>query len=196
MITNKSDLKEYLNFEKRKIFTGSSRFLFLRVLLGQEKAIIYKFQKRLRVTEYHKNTGHKIRFFLSQILLKRLSNKTGLHIPVNTFGKGLKIMYLGSILVNSGSRIGENCSIHINTAIVARGREFDDSCPVLGDNIVIGVNAVILGNVKIANGIAIGAHALVNKSFLEENIAIAGVPAKKISDNGQSTWGHIQKSKI
>ena len=38
------------------------------------------------------------------------------------------------------------------------------------------------------NGIAIGANSLVNKSFEEQNIAIAGCPAKKISNNGDSTW--------
>ena len=38
------------------------------------------------------------------------------------------------------------------------------------------------GNISIANGTAIGANAVVNKSFSEENIAIAGVPAKKIAD--------------
>lgn len=49
--------------------------------------------------------------------------------------------------------------------------------------------ATILGNVWIANGITIGANALVNKNFDEEKIAIAGVPAKKISDNGRWQWG-------
>ena len=43
-----------------------------------------------------------------------------------------------------------------------------------------GVGANIIGNVKIADGIIIGANSLVIKSFLEENIVIAGVPARKI----------------
>jgi len=42
--------------------------------------------------------------------------------------------------------------------------------------------------VYIANNVAIGANALVNKSVEEENIAIAGVPAKKISNNGRLEW--------
>ena len=43
----------------------------------------------------------------------------------------------------------------------------------------------IYGNIRIASGIMIGANAVVNKSFDEENICIAGVPAKKISDLGR-----------
>ena len=60
--------------------------------------------------------------------------------------------------------------------------------PELDNGIVIGTGSVILGNIKIADGIAIGANALVNKSFKEENIAIAGVPARKVSSNGRSEW--------
>ena len=62
--------------------------------------------------------------------------------------------------------------------------------PVLGDNIVVGYGAVILGNTHVANGVAIGANAVVNKDVLEENIAVAGVPARKISNNGRNTWAN------
>ena len=95
-------------------------------------------------------------------------------------------MHVGSILVNHNSRIGKDCSLHINTSIVASGH--GSSSPKLGDGIVVGVGAAILGNIELADNIAVGANAVVNKNFLEENIAIAGVPAKKISDNGRLTW--------
>lgn len=118
-----------------------------------------------------------------------MKNKYGLHIEINVCKKGLKIMHLGSIITNSNVRIGENCSIHINTAFVAQG--VNDSTPTIGDNVVVGVGATILGGITIANGIAIGANSLVNKSFTEENIAVAGVPAKKVSNNGKLKWGKI-----
>lgn len=116
-----------------------------------------------------------------------------LHIPPNSFGCGLKIMHLGPILVNGKVKAGKNISIHINTSIVAGGP--GNGVPVLEDGIVIGVGAVILGQVRIAKNIAIGANAVVNKTFLEENIAIAGVPAKKISDHGRVTWSNNHKQK-
>lgn len=93
---------------------------------------------------------------------------------------------LVTVLLNGRVRIGENCSLHINTALGAGGT--NDDVPVLGDGIVVGVGAVILGGVHLANHIAVGANAVVNKDFLEENIAIAGMPAKKISNNGSLEW--------
>ena len=78
-------------------------------------------------------------------------------------------------------------SLHVNTAIVAGGTNHE--APVLGRNVVVGIGAVVLGGVKVADYTAIGANAVVNKDVLEENTCIAGVPAKKISDNGSKSWG-------
>ena len=84
----------------------------------------------------------------------------------------------------------DNCSIHINTAFVAQG--VSNEVPTLGDGVVVGVGAVLMGGIHIANNVAIGANAVVNKDVLEENIAVAGVPAKKISNSGRLEWNKKQ----
>lgn len=185
MIRSRKELKEWLSYERKKydeIVWGG----VWRGIAQTEVAVIWNFQKRLRITEYHCNTGHRIRYIFNTILLNRKRNKYGLHICINVFDKGLKIMHLGSILTNPRVRVGKDCSVHINTAFVAQG--VTDGTPVIGNNVVIGVGATLLGDITIADGIAVGANALVNKSFEEENIAIAGVPARKISESGRAKW--------
>ena len=115
------------------------------------------------------------------------THHNALNIDCNVCGKGLKIMHLGPILTNGRAHIGENVKLHVNTHIVAGGS--NDDVPIIGNNVVIGVGAVVLGRSIIADGIAIGANAVVNKSFQQPNITIAGVPAKKISDKGRDSWG-------
>ena len=100
-------------------------------------------------------------------------------------------MHVGPILINGRVSIGQNCVLHINTALVAGGT--NDEVPHLGDGIVVGVGAVILGGVNIADNIAVGANAVVNKSFDESDIAIAGVPAHKVSNNGRTKWNVNKK---
>ena len=95
-------------------------------------------------------------------------------------------MHVGPILVNDKAAVGECCSLHIGTGIVAGG--VNDLAPVIGNHVVIGVGAKIVGNVHLADGIAVGANAVVTKDFFEPDIAIAGVPAKKISNNGSKCW--------
>lgn len=183
MICSKQDLKEYLQVELPRYRAGGR---LKRWISNSESSILYKHQVLLRKAEYYTNTKRKLGAMYYRIRLNRIQNKYAIHIPLNTCGKGLKIMHVGPVLLNGRVRIGENCSLHINTALVAGG--INDNVPVLGDGIVVGVGAVILGGVHLANHIAVGANAVVNKDFLEENIAIAGMPAKKISNNGSLEW--------
>jgi serine O-acetyltransferase len=184
-INSKPDLQRFLETECKKYNQHNIRAPFIAISEGKK---IWKFAVILRRTEYYLNTNKRIRKRIYGKLLSYYQNKFFMHIPVNCFDCGLKIMHLGPILVNSKAEIGKNCSIHINTGIVAGGTNSD--CPVLGDGIVIGMGAVILGNVRLADNIAVGANAVVNKSFDEENIGIAGVPARKISNNGRLQWGN------
>ena len=120
---------------------------------------------------------YKLKYFILSILC-------GFSIPINVFGKGLSIAHIGTIVVNGSTHIGENCRIHacVNIGTVPG---VNGVAPTIGNNVYIGPGAKIYGNIRIASGIMIGANAVVNKSFDEENICIAGVPARKISDLGR-----------
>lgn len=185
MIKTKSDLKKILLYEKERYF-GKEKILFSYIIGVSEKIIIWKFQKNLRKYEYHLNNNHRIRKIIFKYKLLKYRNKFGINIPPNTVKKGLKIMHLGSILINKNASIGENCSMHINTAIVAGG--INDEAPNIGNNVIIGIGSTILGKIVIADNCVIGAGAVVNKSFEKEGVTIAGVPAKIISYNGSDTW--------
>ena len=54
---------------------------------------------------------------------------------------------------------------------------------VIGDNVWVGARVMILKGAVVPNGSVVGAMAMVNKKFEEENILIAGVPAKKVRSN-------------
>lgn len=157
-----------------------------RILCVSETAILHRHQLLLRKTEYHTNTGHRARKMWYSFRLVQLQNRYSMHIPVNCCGKGLHIMHLGPILINSNAQLGECCSLHINTAIVAGG--ISNEAPVLGNRVVMGIGSVVVGDVHIADYTAIGANAVVCKDVTEENIAVAGVPAKKVSNSGAREW--------
>ena len=131
----------------------------------------------LRRAEYHHNCGHRLRYILVQYRLSRLSLKLGLNIEINCFGPGLNIAHIGGITVSPRARIGRNCKIYPGVTI---GTTRTDAIPAprLGDNIHIGAGAAIIGDIDIADDIAIGANAVVVHSFAEPGITLAGVPAK------------------
>lgn len=147
---------------------------------------IWKFQILLRKYEYLINCKDSLVFNLYRNYIKikyrNLSIKLGFEIPPNVFGPGLSIAHRGTIVVNGNSRVGKNCRIHVCTNIGTKAG-YRDLAPILGDNIYIGPGAKVFDRIKIADNIVIGANSVVNKSFEEEGITIAGVPAKKISNN-------------
>lgn len=78
--------------------------------------------------------------------------------------------------------------MHMNAALVAGGTS--DAAPVLGKGVVVGIGAVVVVGISVADDTAIGANAVVNRSVVEENTAVAGVPVKKISNNGRLSWNN------
>ncbi len=151
-------------------------------LFGDE---IWKFQRLLRKSEYYENCkrGFLSRKYLDYLRLKvyNLGIRLGFSIPRNVFGPGLSIAHFGPILVDDNAKVGANCRIHHCVTIGVVG---DSGSPHIGDNVFIGTGAVIIGEIEIADGIAIGANSYVNKSFTEPGITIAGIPAKKVSNKG------------
>lgn len=154
-------------------------------LIGDD---IWKFQKLLRKAEYYNNCKKSpiSRLYFKYIIFRYylISVHLGFSIPINVFGPGLCIAHRGTIVINKNARIGENCRIHACTNI---GSNRDDiSAPQIGNNVYIGPGAKIFGDIVIADNIAIGANSVVNKSFYEKNISIAGIPAKKINAKGSN----------
>ncbi len=144
-----------------------------------EQSIIWRFQRNLRLYEFHINKKHRILSLLYKAKTSRIGLKYGLLIPPNVFEAGMKIMHLGPITINSNSKVGKNCLIGVNVALVATSGLKD--APIIGDNCSIGTGAILIGGIKIGNNVAIGAGAVVVNSFESDCITIAGVPAKIIS---------------
>jgi len=188
MIMNKHDFKDYL--EADRISLAREKHYSLREIVLHEiiePDYIWSFEKLLRKVEYLKNcrrnTLDRINYAVTLMQFNRLSIKLGYYIHPNNFGPGLSISHPGFILVNPEARIGSNCRIHPGVVIGTQAGP-SNRAPKLGNNIYIGPGAKIFGLIEIADNIAIGANSVVNKSFTEPGISIAGVPARKISDKG------------
>jgi serine O-acetyltransferase len=186
-IRTKEQLHEWLKIELLKYPCSEIGYIFQ---IG-EAAILKRHQLLLRKAEYYLNTGKKTRFLLLKIKLRKLQTKYSLCIPFNCCACGLHIVHLGPVLLNNRVSLGKNCVLHMNTSIVAGGTT--DDVPIIGNGVIVGVGAVILGNVEIADNVAIGANAVVNKSVTENNVTVAGVPGRIISRNGSSDWNKKMK---
>lgn len=180
MITNLHDYHEYLMQDAK----ANKRERVKPHLFGDE---LWKLQVSLRKLEYHatlkgfRRMIHLPAILYNKLRFHRLSVLCGVSISPFCFGKGLSIAHRGLLVVNSGVSVGENCRIQEGVNIGATNGS--SSAPRLGNNIFIGTGAKIIGDIEIADDVAIGANAVVVKSILEPGTTWGGVPAKKISAN-------------
>ena len=130
----------------------------------------------------NRNLFNRLKLLWWKYWHNRLGLLLGFEVPINVFDAGLRINHKGLLIVNNHAKIGKYCDIHQGVNIGMQGN-FKTDCPTIGDNVWIGSGAKIFGKITIGNNNQIGANAVVNKSFTENGIAIAGVPAKKISNN-------------
>ena len=179
MIKNRQDLKKYINVEIKLYFKSKKDYIHL-MLLKDHYYEIWKFVRALRHMEFHQNTGHKLRYYLWQRKKNKLGARLGLTIWPNTCESGLMIWHYGSVIINGHSKIGKNCKFHGMNCIGNKGN-IGDVAPIIGNNVDIGIGAVIIGDVQLADDIKVGANAVVTKSCLTKGAILVGVPAHEIS---------------
>lgn len=179
MIQSKGDLRKYL--EADRIALGQSNKK--PRILGDE---IWKYQILLRKCEYYNNCKkgfiYKVLFIYNKYRFRKLGIKLGFTIPINVFSEGLSIAHYGTIVVNETARIGKNCRIHEGVTIGATNG--NPKAAQIGDNVFIGSGAKIIGDITLGDRIAIGANSVVVKSCNENNVTLAGSPARIVSKNG------------
>jgi serine O-acetyltransferase len=110
---------------------------------------------------------------------------TGIEIhPGAVIGKGLFIDHGMGVVIGETTIIGENVALFQGVTLGGTGKETGKRHPTLGDNIVVGAGAKILGNIEIGSNSYIGANAVVITDT-PENSTIVGVPGRVTRQDGK-----------
>ncbi|WP_346316611.1 DapH/DapD/GlmU-related protein [Chitinophaga sp. YIM B06452] len=186
MITSRKDYLFYLKEDQRALGAYTKYPIFADNIMILLTDPCWKFQKLMRKLEYWTNCKKhpvwKPYIWYLRKKYQRLSVNLGFSIPINVFEEGLCIVHYGSIIVSRHARIGKNCVIHSCVNIGGHG-----IAATIGDNCYLGPGAKIFNPITIGNNVKIGANSVVNKSFNEDNIVVAGVPAKIVNRIPQPT---------
>ena len=129
----------------------------------------------MRKSTFYKNGGGISRIFYFYWYRKYtlLGLKLGYTIPLGTIGYGVVIPHHGTIVIGSSNQIGNYAVLHTSTCISSNGKQ-------IGNGLYLSTGVKMTSQLILGDNVSIGANSLVNKSFPDGNVMIAGAPAKII----------------
>lgn len=125
-----------------------------------------------------------------RLVLRHYQIKYGFQIyPETQIGEGFYLGHWGTLIVNPKVKIGKNCNMAPGVTIGQQNRGKNEGAPEIGDEVWIGSNAVIVGNIRIGNDVLIAPNAYVNFDVPDHSV-VMGNPANVMSKT-PATEGYI-----
>lgn len=150
----------------------------------------------LTYSGYHALLFHRFNHFLHarlkipilpRILSQLVRFLTGIEIhPGAKIGAGFFIDHGMGVVIGETTEIGENVTIYQGVTLGGTGTERGKRHPTLGDNVVVGAGAKILGNIRIGNNVKVGAGSVVVHP-VPDQCTVVGVPAEIVRREGRKT---------
>ncbi len=119
---------------------------------------------------------------------------TGIEIhPGAEIGRGLFIDHGTGVVIGETAVIGDNCTLYQGVTLGGTGKQTGKRHPTLGDNVMVGAGAKILGGFSVGSGSRIAAGAVVLRE-VPENATAVGVPARVVRVAGQTVPDRADKT--
>ena len=123
--------------------------------------------------------------FLARAISQRSRRRTGIEIhPGATIGRRLVIDHGMGIVIGETAEIGDDCLIYHGVTLGGTGKDVGKRHPTIGNNVLIGTGAKVLGPIKVGENCRIAANSVVLKEIPEDSTAV-GIPARVVRIAGQ-----------
>ncbi len=124
-------------------------------------------------------------YFAARAVSQWARHKTGIEIhPGATIGKGFFIDHGMGVVIGETTEIGDNCTLYQGVTLGGTGKDVGKRHPTLGNNVMVGAGAKVLGPFTIADNAKIAANAVVLKEVPENSTAV-GIPARVVKQGGK-----------
>ena len=157
----------------------------IQIVLKNDPAARNAFEVLLLYPSIHALINHRIahklykkkHFFLARLLSQISRFFTGIEIhPGATIGKGLFIDHGMGVVIGETAEIGDDVLIYHGVTLGGTGKDTGKRHPTVGNNVVIGCGAKVLGPINIGNNVKIGANSVVLKDVPDDSTTV-GIPA-------------------
>ena len=123
--------------------------------------------------------------FIARFISQHSRKKTGIEIhPAAKIGKGLFIDHGMGVVIGETTEIGDHCTLYQNVTLGGTGKDHGKRHPTLGNNVLVGAGAKVLGPFKVGDNARVAAGAVVLDEVPPDATAV-GVPARVVRIGGQ-----------
>lgn len=171
-------LKETLEAYQRNDPAARSKVEILLLYNGLHATILYWVS--------HWCYRHKL-IFIARFVSQFAKWLTGVEIhPAATIGRRLVIDHGTGIVIGATTEIGEDCLIYQGVTLGGTGVMQGKRHPTLGNNVMVGSGAKVLGPIKIGDNARVAANSVVLRE-VPANSTVVGVPGRIVRINGEKT---------
>jgi serine O-acetyltransferase len=111
---------------------------------------------------------------------------TGVEIhPGAKIGRSFFIDHGSGVVIGETAEIGENCVFFHGVTLGGTGHHLDKRHPTVGDNVLIGANATLLGPIVVGSNTKIGASTVIINRDVPEGCTVVGAPGRIVKRNGE-----------
>ena len=172
----KKEIKENISAIRQRDPAAKSDVEVLLLYSGLHAILAYRVSHKLYLG------GHT---FSARAISQAAKFLTGIEIhPGATIGKGLVIDHGMGVVIGETTEIGDNCTIYQGVTLGGTGKDVGKRHPTLGDNVLVGAGAKVLGPIVIDSNSKIAANAVVLKDIPQNSTAV-GIPARIARQGGR-----------
>lgn len=160
----------------------------IRVVFDRDPAVRSALEVIICYPGFHALQFHRLAHWLWhknwRLLARSISHfsrfVTGIEIhPGAKIGRGFFIDHGMGVVIGETAEIGDNCTLYHGVTLGGTSWAKEKRHPTLGDNVVVGAGAKILGPFLVADGSKVGSNSVVVKP-VPENATVVGIPAKVV----------------
>lgn len=172
----KNEIRDDIDAVKQRDPAARSDLEILLLYSGVHAILAYRVAHKLYLSEH---------YFAARTVSQTARHLTGIEIhPGATIGKGLFIDHGMGVVIGETTVIGDNCTLYQGVTLGGTGKNVGKRHPTLGNNVLVGAGAKVLGPFVIADNTKIAANAVVLNE-IPANSTAAGIPARVVKRNGR-----------
>lgn len=170
------------------LFRSQGKCTVKTFLYAIRKDESFKYMFFWRNLKFHRGGGV---YLVCKFFRKQIYRTNGIEIPLTVkIGYGMQMIHPRNITINSQAVIGDNFTILKGATIGSQLRGKNEGAPTIGNNVYVGVNAVIVGKIKIGNNVLIAPNSYVNFDVPDNSVVLGNPGICHTSEN--ATVGYIK----